>query len=425
MKCFIGIGSNLGDRLKNLESAALRLNLESKNHFRVSPVYTTAALVPKGAPDAWRIPFFNAVIEMDWQKSPDELLKFLKALELELGRSPHEPKWSPRLIDLDILVFGDSSIQTDTLKIPHPEISKRSFVLDPLKDLAPHLKIDNSLETVLRKTRALSQRNPAWMAILNLTPDSFSDGGENLYADSLLQRIERFEVQGIQFLDLGAESTRPGAISISAAEEWSRLQPVLEMFKHRYRGKLIRPKLSVDTRHAETAARASDYKIDCINDVSGASDPKMMEVVASMKCDYVLMHSLSVPADPKITLDSDVDLVQELKRWCRKKFEDLDKRGVTLDRVIFDPGVGFGKTAQQSLTIIRRIEDLLDLPCRVLVGHSRKSFLKTFSEHEAVDRDPESIGISLQLAGRGVDILRVHEADLHSRALLAFQETSR
>jgi dihydropteroate synthase len=132
------------------------------------------------------------------------------------------------------------------------------------------------------------------------------------------------------------------------------------------------------------------------------------------------MHSLTIPADA--TKMKTENPVLEIKTWALAKLAKLEDAGIDLDRVIFDPGIGFGKTTEQSLSILREIRCFSDLPVRIMVGHSRKSFMNAFGSRIASDRDPETIGISLRLAEKGVDILRVHSPDLQQRSFRTFQE---
>jgi 2-amino-4-hydroxy-6-hydroxymethyldihydropteridine diphosphokinase/dihydropteroate synthase len=421
MKTFIALGSNLGDRRANLERAVRLLKSLSPN-LRASPVFQTPALVPEDAPPAWRIPYLNAVVELDWLGTAQELLNSLKAFERELGRD-EGPRWSPRLIDLDVLLIGDKIINEPAVRVPHPEMWNRSFVLDPLKHLAPSLTLPTQVTSVLARSRGVKGRSPLWMGVFNLTPDSFSDSGVNSDFTRLIEKITAFSECGGNIVDLGAESTRPGAQTLTPLEEWGRLKPVLEATQQIFKSQVFSPKISIDTYHFATAAKAlAEFDVSMINDVGALGDPAMLEVLKSSQCDYVLMHSLSVPADTKKTLPSEIDPVAALRSWALSQLELLARSGIALDRVIFDPGIGFGKTAHQSLVILQRIEELFDLPVRILVGHSRKSFMSLWNKRSASERDPESIGVSMSLAQRGVDILRVHEPSLHVRAHQAFQE---
>lgn len=150
MKCFVGLGSNLAERRENLEAAARLLRVDCRS-LRASPIVETPALVPDGAPPDWQIPFLNAVVEFDWSGTPQELLQFLKSIESRLGRTA-APRWAPRVIDLDILTFGDHRMSSKDLEIPHPEMRNRPFVLAPLKHLSPDTDVGGG-ETVLRQSR--------------------------------------------------------------------------------------------------------------------------------------------------------------------------------------------------------------------------------------------------------------------------------
>lgn len=424
MKCFIGLGSNLGNRRENIENAAKAvLKLSKKRIFRASVVYETPALTPPGAPQDWRRAYLNAVVEIEWDASARDLLKQLKAIEGQMGRT-EAPRWAPRIIDLDLLLFGDAVIDETDLKVPHPQLLNRSFTLDPLKDLAPMLRVPGTAAPVVQQARELKTRSPWIMGIVNITPDSFSDGGQTEAPESIEAKIVQMEKLGIHAIDLGAESTRPGAVSITPLEERRRLETVLKFLQLRYKDSLIRPFLSIDTRTPEIAELALDHGMDCVNDVSGLSNPSMLELLADRSCDSILMHSLSVPADPGLTLPVDCDPVLELRKWLTEKLEMMDSRGIDLNRIIFDPGIGFGKTPQQSLTILRRIEEFADFPVRVLVGHSRKSFLKGIGIAGGKSADAATLSLSLTLARKGVDILRVHDFESHLAAFKVEAELS-
>lgn len=242
--------------------------------------------------------------------------------------------------------------------------------------------------------------NTQLVGIVNLTPDSFSDGGR--IADARIA-ISQLIKDGADVVDIGAESTRPGATPISVNEEWARLSPVLPH--------LPAGVFSLDTRHAEVAKKALPY-VRWINDVSGFSDVAMIEAVKNAECKLVMMHSLSVPADKHIVLPPDADVVQTLVDWARGRIKTLAGAGIAKDRIIFDPGVGFGKTPAQSHAVVDRVEEFYALGVPLLIGHSRKSFLGGKME----DRDQVTLEVSKKLWGR-VDYLRVHNVTLHRKHL--------
>ncbi len=420
MKCFVGMGSNLGDRRGHLEVATRALKFVSQN-MRLSPIYETPALVTEGAPREWRIPYLNAVAEIEWTGNPQTLLAELKKIERQMGRG-EAPRWAPRNIDLDLLLYGNEIFHSNTLTLPHQEMTYRSFVLDPLKDLAPSLKIPGFESPVTVQARKLTNHSPLLMGIINLTPDSFSDGGESISFQNFQIKVSELVSCGAQIIDIGAESTRPGATPVSVDEEWSRIKDALRFFKESFYQKLIRPLVSLDSRRPQIVERALEWGVDLVNDVGGLSDPLMLEILKSHRCDVVLMHSLTVPADSKIVLDKECDPVLVLKRWLSEKLEKLDSLGIDTSRVIFDPGIGFGKTALQSQEILRRIREFSDLPLRLMVGHSRKSFMKNWGIQSRDELDAATLGISSQLCISGVDILRVHNLKMHVAALRGRQE---
>ena len=214
MKVFLGIGSNLKPRKKNITEALKELSLIGSIE-KISPIYETPALLPPKAPPSWNKPFLNLAVQMEFSEAPQTLLNHLKVIEKKLGREEKQ-KWAPRSIDLDILLFGDKSFSSSELQIPHPEMEKRAFVLDPLKDLLP---------SFIPKARQHKNHAPLWMAIVNLTPDSFSDGGLLANEEIFFKTIGLYEKIGVSIVDLGAESTRPGAADLSSNEEWTRLEP--------------------------------------------------------------------------------------------------------------------------------------------------------------------------------------------------------
>ena len=403
MKIFLGIGSNLGSRKNNITCALEELSTICSIE-KISPVYETAALLPQEASPQWNMPFLNLAVQIEFSGDPLSLLNHLKAIEKKLGRKDRQ-KWSPRSIDLDILLCENQRLSFPELKVPHPEMEKRAFVLDPLKDILP---------SFIPKARKHKSHAPLWMAIINLTPDSFSDGGlftdEKTFSATLLH----YEKMGVAIVDLGAESTRPGAVSLSPDEELVRLKPFLEQIYHLYREKKLKPLISVDTRHVKTAEISVNLGVDIINDVSGLSNPDMLSLLKDSKAAYVLTHSLDVPVNPKNVLTEDP--LPVLHSWLEKKLEIFNKNNISLDRIFFDPGIGFGKSHLQSLRILKNLKSFESCPVRFLIGHSRKSFMKDFSPQDAGLRDPETLGVSMQLIHQGVDVLRVHNPEMHIRA---------
>ena len=179
---------------------------------------------------------------------------------------------------------------------------------------------------------------------------------------------------------------------------------------------MLRPRFSIDTYHAATARRALAFGADIINDVGGLTDPAMLELAAAGGADWVAMHNLGVPADKTRTLPANEDPTAAVERWLDERMTEWQRAGLDFDRIVFDPGIGFGKNALQSLRLLRNVQRFYRFGLRVLVGHSRKSFMQHVATATRADRDLFTIGASLQLCAAGVDILRVHDVAAHTAA---------
>lgn len=217
------------------------------------------------------------------------------------------------------------------------------------------------------------------VGILNITPDSFSDGGRFTLESQALTHLDTMLAAGADVIDIGAESTRPSAVAVSASEEWLRISTIfikiVEKIKHfnkKYDKKIL---LSLDSRHFTTIKQAYEIGIDIINDVSGLQDEKIIDFIAKNNIKAVLMHNLSVPADPNIVINSALNVTNEILKWGHEKIAFLEGKGVKKSQLIFDPGIGFSKSASQSIRILRNIDRLRELGLPLFIGHSKKSFL--------------------------------------------------
>jgi dihydropteroate synthase len=254
-------------------------------------------------------------------------------------------------------------------------------------------------------THDLAER-PLVMGILNVTPDSFSDGGRYLDPAAAVARGLELFAEGADLLDLGGESTRPGSPDVPATEQWRRLEPVLTALRSE------RPEavISVDTRSAEVAGRALAAGAHVVNDVSALSDPAMAGVVAAAGAGLVLMHMRGTPA----TMQQDTgyaDVTAEVADFLRVRMARAHAAGVAEETIALDPGIGFGKSAEGSLELLARLPELARLERPVLVGASRKSFLARLTGD---DGPPEArVAASLAAAAiavfEGAHILRVHD----------------
>ncbi len=434
MMILLGLGTNVGDRMQNLRCALSAIkHISGIQVLRVSPLYHSDAMLPDNAPDDWNLPFLNCAVACDYHGTPEQLLILLQSVETQMGRMSQHAHWSPRVIDIDILLWDDRVIQSERLTIPHPHLTKRPFALWPVADLAPlwlHPQSKLTAEQLALPwgsrysgeapfhTRQINQRidTPVLMAAINITPDSFSDGGKFSAPEKAFEQAKQAIEQGAEILDLGAEATSPGVTPITAATEWQRLEPVLAAIVQAKKDFLLPPLISVDTRHAEVAEQALAYGIDWMNDVTGFQDPHMRAVAKASKADCVVMHHLSIPPTKEKVLPQDQDPVELLIQWGQQLLTQLEQDGIAPELIILDPGIGFGKTAAQSLALLQGLPRLKALPSRWLVGHARKSFMSALTPYMGAERDLETMVIAQYLNRQQVDYIRVHNVAYCARA---------
>lgn len=245
------------------------------------------------------------------------------------------------------------------------------------------------------------------MGILNVTPDSFSDGGSLDSASQLLTQVEGMVAAGVDILDIGGESTRPGAAPVSLDEEIGRVVPAIEKIRQHFTNPI-----SVDTSKAEVARLALAAGADIINDISALRfDPAMLPLAIEKDVPVIIMHMQGTPGtmqeDPHY--DNVVsDIKNELSQWLN----DAENQGLARTKIIIDPGIGFGKTLEHNLSILKHLSSFNELGCPVLVGHSRKRFIGTIlGVDDPQQRDVGTAAISALCAVRGAAILRVHDVE--------------
>ena len=414
MELYLGLGSNLGDRRTNLSIALDRLQEFELTVKRISPVIESPALLPENSPAEWDTPFLNLAAECETQASPETIKNWIDEIEHALGRTSG-PRWAPRPVDIDILLWGNSILETERLTIPHRDIKKRNFVLTPMVALKPRLVLPGSnKESLLDCSIKLSDHIPLWMGVLNVTPDSFSDGGSFLELKSIEPHIQKMIEAGVHVIDVGGESTRPQGSRITTETEWKRVAPVLERLIEIRDQLTFGPLISIDTYHVTTAKRALGLGVDIVNDVSGLRSPEMIDLAAESTADFIAMHQMSLPADPAITIPQDSDPYGFVESWLDESIELWDKCGIDLNRVLFDPGIGFGKTTNQSRKLLARAGEFRSYGLRVVVGHSRKSFLTPTIENDTPIKDLATSGLSMNLCTQGVDIIRVHNVPMNA-----------
>jgi dihydropteroate synthase len=286
------------------------------------------------------------------------------------------------------------------------KLDAQPYGLGPLAaDLGHALDIDSATgsgtDTPDERRQYPWDDGTAVMGILNVTPDSFHDGGEFDETDAAVARAEEMVEAGADVIDVGGESTRPGAEPVSATEERDRVVPVIE----RIAG--VDALVSIDTRKADVARAALSAGADVVNDVSGLDDPEMRFVAAEFDCPIVVMHSMNTPVDPDAEPEYD-DVVEDTVRELEPLVRRCEQAGLDRDQVIVDPGLGFGKRRRESFELLGRLGEFRALDCPVLVGHSHKSMFELVGS-EAGERLPATVAASALAAERGADIVRVHD----------------
>ena len=243
------------------------------------------------------------------------------------------------------------------------------------------------------------------MGILNVTPDSFSDGGRSAAPEDALANARRLVAEGADMLDIGGESTRPGHTPVPAEDEWARIAPVV--------GPLAAEAgvpISVDTYKAEVARRALAAGAAIVNDVWGfARDPDMARVVADHDAAAVVMHN-------RESVDESLDIIADMLGFFERALDTADRAGLPRDRIVLDPGIGFGKTFPQNLSAVRRLDELRVLGLPLLLGTSRKSLIGKVIDTTPAERLPGTIASNVIGIMAGVEIIRVHDVAAHVQA---------
>lgn len=400
--------------------------------------------------------FLNAAAEIKTSLSPLALLSALKDTEKQLGRSFGEDqiRWGPRPIDMDIIFYEDQNVLEggDTLVIPHPRWQERDFVKAPLADLTPRgektgvpvgldkylvaarrlwdeqggekalrrYSEDSSLQCVLPvgplSTWAWTHQTSV-MGILNVTPDSFSDGGKYVHIDKAIQYAIDMVHDGADIIDIGGQSTRPGAQQIDPHEEWERIAPVIKAL--RAESSLNQIPISVDTFYSQVAKNAVDAGANIVNDVSGGhADSNMYRVVADLGVSYILMHmrgnprTMQLPENLKYK-DICSDIAFSLQQSCDAAVD----AGIESWRIVLDPGIGFAKTGTGNIELVAKLSRFrseMSVPYQnlpILLGPSRKRFLGDLIGRQsapATERDWATCAVSAIAAVQGANIIRTH-----------------
>ncbi|KAL9102440.1 MAG: hypothetical protein Q9163_002401 [Psora crenata] len=438
-RAYIALGSNIGDRISYIQKACQKMTDKGIHVLRTSALYETKPMYLENQQH-----FVNGVCEIETTLDPPSLLEQLKEIEADLGRVKVVDN-GPRTVDLDILLYDKEVLRTDFLIIPHQRMMEREFVLRPLCDLVPHAPIPDStpllsfrrqLERLpaadppLSSLTPLSHNLPALtsqspnrrthlMAVLNLTPDSFSDGGLHSPTDlnPLLPKLRKQLQQKhpLTILDIGGQSTRPHAPQFAPQEELGRILPAIHVL--RSDPSFAKLAISIDTYRASVAAAAMEAGADIINDISaGQMDPEMLPTIAHVGCTCVLMHMRGTPDTMMKLTDYPSGVIEGVGSELLRRVQEAERAGIRRWRIILDPGIGFAKTQSQNLEILRRFDELRNfeglqgLPW--VVGVSRKGFIgKITGVEEASERKWGTAACVAAAVRGGAEIVRVHDVE--------------
>jgi dihydropteroate synthase len=268
-------------------------------------------------------------------------------------------------------------------------------------------------------------RRPLVMGIVNVTPDSFSDGGRHAGVEAAVDHGLKLVAEGADILDIGGESTRPYSMPVPVHEELDRVGEVVRQLAER-----AGVPISIDTSKAKVAARAIELGAEIINDVTGLEgDPDMFSVAMASRCGVCAMHMQGTPQTMQVNPHYD-DVVRDIHAYLERRRDALLAAGITLDRICLDPGIGFGKTHAHNRELMARAGEFLDLGVPILVGHSRKGFIGKLLEQALgrpatlEERDGGTAGAACSLAASGIQIVRVHAVGLVRTALELFLATA-
>ncbi len=302
---------------------------------------------------------------------------------------------------LDVLKINEKSKDLEVINnIDLTNYSDQKSKFSNLKNIDN--RISNIFNSIL-KFDILPKKSPLIMGILNVTEDSFFDGGKYNTTDKALKRAYNLLEEGADIIDIGAESTRPGALHINSEDEKKRLLPII---KNLIKNNVL---ISVDTRNSSTMEAVLNEGVKIINDVSGLNyDTNTLNVLKSFDCLYILMHTQGVPTNMQVN-PKYVNAPCEIYQFFKKKLLSIKNSGINLQRIIIDPGIGFGKNDQHNFSILKFLSIFLDLGPPLLIGLSRKSFIGRFLDNEKADRLPCSLILVLDSYLKGANILRVHD----------------
>jgi len=472
---YLAFGSNQGNRIENINNALESLEAKNIHVIATSSLYRSKPMYYLRQAD-----FFNGCLKVSTDLMPEELLKELKDIEYNILRRVKKFANGPRSIDLDIILYDNLIVNTPDLNIPHIRMLERTFVMLPLCELVPpdmlhpitaeplHSHLEQLLKGEKKIDKNKQESSDLWtiipiqkvdgsvkymeygsihrkcktqlMAILNVTPDSFSDGSvENLRISNTMSRVAAMVSNDVDIIDVGGCSTRPNSVQVTEDEELSRVLPVVKAIKEKYGDKIL---VSVDTYRAKVAEESIKLGADIINDISaGMFDNNMYTVVAKYGVPYIINHTrgnintMTSLTDYSATPDGDLVIYNERSIEGQIEVSEIGKElsalickmfeaGIRRWQLILDPGLGFAKDLKANVSVIRNLPYLkrykqLDkhtgryisfdhIP--VLLGPSRKRFIGTITGKSSAKERVEGTGACVTAGiGFGSDIVRVHD----------------
>ncbi|KAH7072342.1 folic acid synthesis protein-like protein [Paraphoma chrysanthemicola] len=443
-RAYVALGSNMGDRVAMVEQACKLMEATGEvKILRTSSLYETKAMYVLDQDN-----FVNGACEVATSLDPIKLLDFLQSIENGMGRVKVIDK-GPRNIDLDILLYSKSNSDRmefvnwhdDRLILPHALMYEREFALRPLHDILQgsdealghssvlayvekrlaQLHSDQPLSPLTPLGRGMAHLTPhafdrstRIMSILNVTPDSFSDGGKNfgIAEEKLVGIISDHITSGATILDVGGQSTRPGSTQNDTKEELKRVLPAIRLIRSlNVKGIVV----SVDTYRSNVAKAAVEAGADIINDVSaGLMDKDMLATAAKLDCTICLMHMRGTPETMTTLTSYPGGLIKTVGDELLQRVRAAEAAGVRRWRIILDPGIGFAKTQEQNLELLRYFDALRRHPGLEkfpwLVGTSRKGFIGHITGVDAAKDRVWGTAASVAAAVQGgADIVRVHD----------------
>lgn len=426
----LGLGSNIGCSVLILRQAVNLISLQISKVIKFSPIYKSKALLPLNAPKGWDVDYYNLAVLLRTNKSPEILLFEIKQIEKKLGRDPDHSFWAPREIDIDILCYGNLQYNSQNLQIPHNQLLKRNFALKPLLHLYPdwnhpsfnqnlHLYAKNMSKLILSPFSILGSKI---MAIVNLSKDSFTSNENSVIEiKNFKQHIISLINQGAEIIDLGAESTRPGAQKLTATTYWEILKPYLDIIEDllKLHNFPVTPKVSIDTYHTEVVKKSLNYRcVTVINNIYDEESELIAKLLKNTSVKYIFMHQLGVAGEHYLQVDCNP--VAEIIKFAKKRIDKLIQIGLSRNQLIFDIGIGFAKHPYQVQCLLDNITEIQKkIGIELLAGHSRKeSAIGFFSKANNQLKDIASSMISRDLIKKHIDYLRVHNVQLTALAKL-------